>query len=210
MWYIDRMQNCDNLAIDSRMSRDREGRGSLNCCLWHNCVSGWFPSMMMWAWGLKAAQSCSLFEFLLSLSCPQNQTGLEQPLSWCINYMALLLPLYMKEAEAVSPSRGTVPSPSAHHRSRRCSRLGVRWYLMWRGPVSFSDILSWVRCCTAPIPHRSQSRSHQMALKSEAERVKMARTKIVRDRERDGGEEETRDGGKEFINGKGKKRKSES
>lgn len=84
---------------------------------------------------------------------------------------------------------------SSHHSGRRCSRLGVRWYLMWRGPVSFPDILSWVHCCTAPILHCSKSRSHQMALKSEAERVKEniwlgERTKRERDRRRGWREEE--------------------
>lgn len=84
---------------------------------------------------------------------------------------------------------GAVTSSSSHHSGRRCSRLGVRWYLMWRGPVSFPDILSWVHCCTAPILHRSQSRSHQMALKSEAEGEKEniwrgRRTKIARNGEK--------------------------
>lgn len=58
----------------------------------------------------------------------------------------------------------------SRHFGRRCSRLGVRWYLMWRGLVCFPDILSWVHCCTVLILHHSQSRSHQMALKSGKER----------------------------------------
>lgn len=112
-----------------------------------------------------------------------RQTGSGQALSWCINYVALLPPPAWTLGERWGlflGAWGAVPSSSSHHSGRRCSRLGVRWYLMWRGPVSSPDILSWVHCCTAPILHHSQSRSHQMALKSEAEegeREHMARKK---------------------------------
>lgn len=82
MWYIDMLQNCGNLAIHSRLSEMTEMRREVfSCCLCHNFALGWSQ------WELFK----SLSSFLPPLSSSQRQTGSEQSLSWCINYVVLLL-----------------------------------------------------------------------------------------------------------------------
>lgn len=42
-WYIDMMQNCDNFAIDSKLSENTKTKMEvLNCYLRHNCGPSWF------------------------------------------------------------------------------------------------------------------------------------------------------------------------
>lgn len=160
------MQNCDNSAIDSRLFEKREERGPQLLSLTRLC-SKLISFLDECACCLKVCPN--LFLLLLAL---KRQAGSGK---LCLDLLIRRhFFLHQREPKGerglVLGTWGTVPSSSAHHSGRRCSRLGVRWYLMWRGPVSFPDILSWVHCCKAPILHCSQSRSHQMALKSEAER----------------------------------------
>lgn len=137
--------------------RQKEARRVLHCCL------------LTWS----SPRLISSFKKSTLLTCSPRQTGSQQPLSWCINCAAPISPpAWTKgggDTGLLPRALGAILSSFSHCNGRRCSRLGVRWYLMWRGPVFFPDILSRVHCCTAPILHRSQSRSHQMALKLKAE-----------------------------------------
>lgn len=61
----------------------------------------------LWIWPLLK----SLSPFLPALSRSQRPTGSEQPLSWCINYVALFTSTNMKQRGMdVRLHRGTVPS----------------------------------------------------------------------------------------------------
>lgn len=76
------LQKLWQLSIHSRLSEKTEMRREVfSCCLCHNCAPGWSQ------WELFK----SLSPFLPRLSSSQRQTGSEQSLSWCINYVVLLL-----------------------------------------------------------------------------------------------------------------------
>lgn len=115
----------------------------------------------------------SLSSFLVSVALSKVDR-LRTGMSGCINYGTCNF-FFCREN-----TKSWMRRLLKRHGGRRYGRLGVRWYLMWRVPVSSAVTSSpectaaW-HCCVAPILQRSQSRAHQMALESEAQRGRKGR-----------------------------------
>lgn len=194
MWYIDTVQDCDNFLIRSRLSKRCEGRSTVVVII-----------VPLLDFSASCFKVCPNF-FLLFLALKDRHC-----LPWRINYEVLL------RTGTIEGKKGaafwTFPS-SSHHSGRRCSRLGVRWYLMWRGPVS--SLTSSPGCTaarhrysTALNPGLIKWHSSQRQREKEREREHMARRKNKDSVGQRKEAEERRRWWREFIKRKCKREKVE-